>query len=82
MRKNGGTVEQNDFHGVILVKDGEKKQVSFEELCLSNTMSMEALVALLVKKKLIKPDELLESIRMIKNQRYRAGNPPEKQDTE
>jgi hypothetical protein len=43
---------------------------------------MEALVALLVKKKLIKPDELLESIRMIKNQRYRAGNPPEKQNTE
>lgn len=73
-------MEQNDFHGVILVKDGEKKQVSFEELCLSNTMSMEALVALLVKKKVFKPDELLEAIRIVKDQRYRAGDPPNEED--
>ncbi|MCU0610901.1 MAG: hypothetical protein MUE60_03815 [Candidatus Eisenbacteria bacterium] len=72
-------MEHDAFKGVIIVKDGVQKKVSFEELCLSNTMSLEALVALLVKKKIIKPDDLLEAIRSIKNERYRTGEPPQKQ---
>ncbi len=69
-------MEEQSFKGVILVKDGVQRKVGFEELCLSNTMSMEALVALLVKKKVIKPEELLEAIRAVKDQRYKAGEPP------
>jgi hypothetical protein len=70
-------LEDERFRGVVLVKDGEQKTVSFDELCLSNTMSLEALVALLVKKKVIKPNELLDAIRDVKNQRFRAGTPPQ-----
>ena len=65
------------FRGVVLVKDGEQKNVSFEELCLSNTMSLEALVAILVKKKVFKTKELLDAIRDVKNLRFRAGEPPQ-----
>ena len=72
-------LENETFKGVILVKDGVQKKVSFEELCLSNTMSMEALVALLVKKKIIKPNELLEMIRSVKDERYRAGVPQQEE---
>lgn len=72
-------MEEKEFKGVILVKDGVKKKVGFEELCISNTMSMEALVALLVKKKVFDPEELLEAIRTIKNERYRAGDPPKEE---
>ncbi len=69
-------MEPDEFRGVILVKDGVQRKVSFDELCLSNTMSIEALVALLVKKKIIKPEELLEAIRATRNERYRTGPPP------
>jgi hypothetical protein len=69
-------LEEERFRGVVLVKNGEQKRVSFDELCLSNTMSLEALVALLVKKKVIKPNELLDAIKDVKNQRFRAGVPP------
>ena len=74
-------MEEQHFRGVVLVKDGEQKAVSFDELCLSNTMSLEALVALLVKKKMIKPDELLDAIKEVKNRRFRAGAPPQETDT-
>ena len=70
-------LEDERFRGVVLVKNGEQKKVSFDELCLSNTMSLEALVALLVKKKVIKSSELLDAIRDVKNQRFRAGAPPQ-----
>ena len=72
-------MEPDTFKGVIIVKDGVQKKVSFEELCLSNTMSLEAIVALLVKKKIIKPDELLDAIKSIKSERYRSGGPPQEQ---
>ncbi|MBN1423796.1 hypothetical protein JXA88_04495 [Candidatus Fermentibacteria bacterium] len=70
-------MDHDGFKGVIIVKDGVQKKVSFDELCLSNTMSLEALVSLLVKKKIIKPEELLDAIRSIKSERYRTGSPPE-----
>ena len=70
-------MEEERFRGVVLVKDGEQKAVSFDELCLSNTMSLEALVALLVKKKVFEPQELLDVIKDVKSQRFRAGAPPQ-----
>lgn len=72
-------VAEEEFRGVIFVRDGVQRKVSFEELCLSNTMSLEALVALLVKKKVITPKEMLEAIRATKKERYRAGTPPEEE---
>ncbi|MBI3872920.1 MAG: hypothetical protein HY304_07595 [candidate division Zixibacteria bacterium] len=52
--------------------DGRERLVSYEELALSNNLAQEALVRLLVKKKLIKPEELLEEINKVKSERYRV----------
>jgi hypothetical protein len=59
-----------------LVVDGKERLVSYEELALSNNLAQEALVRLLVKKKLIKPEELLEEIGKVKSERYRVEPPP------
>jgi hypothetical protein len=63
--------------GVLFSKDGEVKKVSFAELSLSNTLSLEALVALLVRKKVIKAQDLLDEIQRVKSVRFREGLPPE-----
>jgi len=61
----------NDVALKIVMGDREK-EVSFRELCLSNNLSQEAIVSLLVKKKIIEPKELLEEIRRVKEERYRS----------
>ncbi len=55
-----------------IVMGDEEKKVSFRDLCLSNNLSQEALVSLLVRKKLIEPRELLEEIKRVKEERYRS----------
>ena len=52
--------------------DGKWKEITYEELCLSNNLAQEALVTLLVKKKLIDPKELIEMIANIRKERYRT----------
>ena len=49
-------------YALRMVVDGKERKISYEELALSNNLAQEALVRLLVKKKLIKPEELLEEI--------------------
>lgn len=58
-------------YAMRLVIDGKERLVSYEELALSNNLAQEALVRLLVKKKIIKADELLEEINAVKTERYR-----------
>jgi hypothetical protein len=60
-----------------LVVDGKEREVSFEELALSNNLAQEALVRLLVEKKVIDPKELLEYMQKVKGERYRTTNPEE-----
>jgi len=52
--------------------EGKWKEISYEELCLSNNLAQEALVTLLVKKKLIEPKELMEMIAKIRKERYKT----------
>ncbi len=59
-----------------VVIDGKEREVSFEELTLSNNLAQEALVHLLVDKKIIDAQELLEYMKKIKSERYRI-NPTE-----
>ena len=58
-------------YALRMVIDGKERKITYEELALSNNLAQEALVRLLVKKKLIVPDELLEEINAVKNERYR-----------
>jgi hypothetical protein len=55
-----------------MVIDGEEKDVSFEELALSNNLAQEALVRLLIEKKVIEPKELLDLMEKVKSERYRT----------
>ncbi|MFH1501966.1 MAG: hypothetical protein ABIG03_02850 [Candidatus Eisenbacteria bacterium] len=60
--------------GIILVKDGVKREVSFEELALSNTLSLEALVRVLARAGGVDPKELLEEMEKVKAERFRDGS--------
>jgi hypothetical protein len=62
--------------GLFLVKNGVKREVSFEELALSNTLSLEALVRLLTRHGAVDAKELLEEMDKVKTERFREGMPP------
>ena len=55
-----------------MVVDGKERNVTFEELALSNNLAQEALVRLLIDKKVIKPKELMEMMAQVKKERYRT----------
>lgn len=63
-------------YALRLVIDGKERFVTYEELALSNNLAQEALVRLLVQKKLIEPKELLEEINKVKTERYRPEPGP------
>jgi len=54
-----------------MVINGKEKDVSYEELALSNNLAQEALVRLLIEKGLFKPDEMLKMMETVKKERYR-----------
>lgn len=56
-----------------MIVDGEEKDISFEELALSNNLAQEALVRLLIEKKMFTPQELLEIMEKVKKERYRQA---------
>jgi hypothetical protein len=61
--------------GLVLVKDGVQREVSFEELALSNTLTLEALVRVLAANGSIDPNTLLEEMEKVKSERFRDGTP-------
>ena len=61
--------------GLVLVKDGVQREVSFEELALSNTLSLEALVRVLSRSGNVDPNELMEELEKVKTERFRDGMP-------
>lgn len=61
--------------GLVLVKDGVQREVSFEELALSNTLSLEALVRVLSRNGNVDPGELMEEMEKVKAERFREGVP-------
>ena len=63
--------------GIIMVKDGVKREISFEELALSNTLSLEALVRVLSRNGSVDPGELLDEMEKVKDDRFRDGLPPD-----
>ncbi len=63
-----------------LVVNGQVREISFEELTLSNNLAQEALVRLLVDKKIIDPKEMMEYLNKVKEERYRMETPPEQSE--
>lgn len=58
-----------------IVRDGKVQEITVEQLVVSNQLSQEALISVLVRKKLVDPKELLDEIERIRKERYRAGEP-------
>ncbi|MDH3891611.1 MAG: hypothetical protein OEV49_11055 [candidate division Zixibacteria bacterium] len=56
-----------------MVIDGKEREVSYEELALSNNLAQEALVRLLIEKKLFEPKELIDIMEKVKKERYRQA---------
>lgn len=54
-----------------MVIDGKERDVTYEELALSNNLAQEALVRLLIDKKYFKPNELMQMMETVKKERYR-----------
>jgi hypothetical protein len=52
--------------------DGKMRDVTYEELALSNNLAQEALVRLLIEKGVFEPRELLGIMEKVKKERYRA----------
>lgn len=61
-----------------MVVDGKERDVTFEELALSNNLAQESLVRLLIEKKLFKPEELMQMMGKVKKERYRIPDPGQK----
>jgi len=55
-----------------IVMGDKEREVTYEELCLSNNLAQEALVRLLVKKKIFKSAELLKEMEQVRKERYRS----------
>ena len=55
-----------------IVMGDKEREVTYEELCLSNNLAQEALVRLLVKKKILKSEELLKEMERVRKERYRS----------
>ncbi len=66
------TEEKNRRIALRVIMGDKEKEVTFDELCLSNNLAQEALVGLLVKKKMIKPEELVQEIERVRKERYRS----------
>jgi len=63
-------MDQKDI-AIKMIVDGKERNVSYQELALSNNLAQEALVRLLIDKKIIEPQELLEMLETVKKERYR-----------
>ena len=74
-RKKPDEVAGRPKPGLVLVKDGVQREVSFEELALSNTLSLEALVRVLSRSGNVDPNELMEELEKVKTERFRDGMP-------
>lgn len=70
--------EEKKKFALRLVIGDKVREVTYEELALSNNLAQEALVRLLIQKKIITPEELLKVLQEVKNERYRSLDDSEK----
>lgn len=61
-----------------MIVDGKERDVSFEELALSNNLAQEALVRLLIEKKIIEPKDMMEMMQKVRKERYRTPEDDQK----
>jgi hypothetical protein len=62
-RRRRGSGELDESIAMRIVVQGQPHDVNYRDLCLSNTRSLQALAALLIRKGLINGDELLAEVK-------------------
>ncbi len=60
-------------YAIKMVVNGEERNVTFEELALSNNLAQEALVRVLIEKKILTSDELISMMKTVREERYRVS---------
>ncbi|MCP4632581.1 MAG: hypothetical protein GY855_06605 [candidate division Zixibacteria bacterium] len=64
--------ENKEGRALLKIKFGnDVREVTYEELALSTNLASEALVALLIEKKIIEPEEFLKKLQDVRKERYR-----------
>ncbi len=71
-----GMADETKKPAIKLVTGDQVREISYEELALSVHMSQEALVKVLIDKKIISPEEFLKALREVKQERYRTEPKP------
>ena len=59
-----------------MVIDGKVRDVTFEELAITNNLAHRALVSLLIKNKVIDPKDYVDELKTTQKEHYRTGEPP------
>ena len=59
---------------IRMIVDGKIRDVSYEELALSNNLAQESLVRLLIEKGVFDAQELLKMLEIVKKERYRHAD--------
>lgn len=59
-----------------IIVEGKEKDVTYDELTLANNLAQEALVRVLVGKKIVTAQELLEELQKVRQERYPVSSPP------
>ncbi len=54
-----------------MIVNGQERDITFEELALSNNLAQEALVRLLIEKKVFEAKEMMDMMNKVKQERYR-----------
>lgn len=57
---------------IKLVTGNEVREISYEELALSVHMAQEALVKVLIDRKLLTPEDFLKALKEVRQERYRT----------
>lgn len=58
---------------LTMVSKGNKREISFGELTLSNNMAQQALTRVLIKKNIITAEELLEAMQEVRRENYQPS---------
>ena len=69
--------EKNKRVALRINIDGKEREVSFDELTLSNNLALESLVRVLARKKLVQSKELLGEMEKVKKERTSIPPPKE-----
>jgi len=64
--------EDRQKFALKMIVNGKERDVTFEELALSNNLAQEALVRLLIEKKVFDAKELMDMMNKVKQERYRG----------